>query len=183
MERPGNGSTGPRTPHGKARAAHNAVAHGLYTAAMVIRHGPLVELEAEAGAFVADVIADLRPVGTVEHELTARVAALLWRLRRATRADAALAAASTVADPDATGEGLASLLTYRLHAAGDSDEADRVALREARPHVYAAAADAGDALQRAEAHVTRELCRTLALLDALQRRRAAPRVLDATPAT
>ena len=43
-----HGSTGPRTRTGKARAAHNGVTHGLYTQAMVIRHGPLAEKAADA---------------------------------------------------------------------------------------------------------------------------------------
>lgn len=179
MARNGNGSTGPRSATGKARAAHNGVSHGLYTAAMVIRHGPLAEDATEADRFAAAVRADLAPAGVVQTELADRVASILWRLRRATRADAALAEVSTLRRR----HGLDALDGPDPIAVLDAGEeprpdtalaydADGIGYHAARPHVYAAEAGAAEAVQRGEAHLSRELARTLALLDALQRRGA-----------
>ena len=174
-------STGPRTPAGKARVAQNAAAHGLYTPAMVIRYGPLAEDAAEADGFAEAVRADLRPVGAVENALADRVASLLWRLRRATRADAALAEVSTLRR-DHFGDVIAGPAPMMLLDAGEEPrpdtplvyDADGIGYQRARPHVYAAEAAGAEAVQRGEAHLSRELARTLALLGALHGRRAAP---------
>lgn len=67
---------GPRTRKGKARAAQNAVTHGVTA---------LTVAPSERAAYaqhLADVVASLGPVGPLEQRLAERVALTLWRLRR-----------------------------------------------------------------------------------------------------
>ena len=78
--RNGARSTGPRTTRGKLRSRRNACRHGL-TAESVITS---LEEPGDYQAFEAGVLADYTPQGMVERELVARLASLLWRLRRAT---------------------------------------------------------------------------------------------------
>jgi hypothetical protein len=72
-------STGPRTLNGKMRSRQNAIRHGLAAETVV---GVLENLE-DYRAFEAAIIADFDPRTSTEHELVARLASLLWRLRRA----------------------------------------------------------------------------------------------------
>lgn len=96
-------STGPRTVAGKARAAGNAVTHGLTAAA------PVLPGEDPAGweAHRAGVVAALAPAGALEQALADRVAAGLWRLRRVLAYETAVTAVSpdgaadTASDPTA----------------------------------------------------------------------------------
>src|SRR3954453_19611416 len=71
-------STGPRTEEGKQRSRLNAVRHGL-TAETVV--GAL-ENAADYQAFEQNILADYSPETTAERELVARLASILWRLRR-----------------------------------------------------------------------------------------------------
>ena len=71
-------STGPRTEHGKRRSRRNAVRHGL-TAETVI---DVLENAADYDALATAINADYRPGTNFELELIARLASLLWRLRR-----------------------------------------------------------------------------------------------------
>ena len=73
-------STGPITQNGKQQSRRNAMRHGL-TAATVV---PEIEDSQEFEDFAAGIRADYQPVSTIEHELVARLASLLWRLRRST---------------------------------------------------------------------------------------------------
>jgi hypothetical protein len=73
-------STGPRTEAGKERSRANAIRHGL-TAETVLVH---LEDRAEYSAFEAAIEVDYAPNSTVERQLVARLASLLWRLRRST---------------------------------------------------------------------------------------------------
>ena len=73
-------STGPMTQSGKQQSRRNAMRHGL-TAATVV---PAIEDAEEFEDFAAGIRADYQPVSTIEHELVARLASLLWRLRRST---------------------------------------------------------------------------------------------------
>jgi hypothetical protein len=75
-------STGPKTEIGKQTSRCNAVRHGL-TAETVI--GALEDVE-DYKQFEATVIADYDAPSAVERELVLRLANLLWRLRRATKA-------------------------------------------------------------------------------------------------
>jgi hypothetical protein len=68
------------TQIGKQQSRLNAMRHGL-TAATVVT---AIEDRQEFEDFEAGIRADYQPVSTIEHELVARLASLLWRLRRAT---------------------------------------------------------------------------------------------------
>ena len=72
-------STGPITENGKLQSRRNAIRHGL-TASTVV---PAIEDCQEFEHFEAAIRADYQPISTIEHELVARLASLLWRLRRA----------------------------------------------------------------------------------------------------
>jgi len=76
-------SSGPRTIAGSRASSTNATRHGLSATSVVVIRG--VENETDYEALVADVIADLRPVGAVETLLVERVAQLFWRLQRVLR--------------------------------------------------------------------------------------------------
>ncbi len=86
-------STGPRTKAGKVAAKMNAVAHGLRAAAVVLPGEQAEEWEAHR----VGVRAALAPVGTLETELSDRVALVTWRLRRVVGYETA----ATVAEQDA----------------------------------------------------------------------------------
>lgn len=90
-------STGPRTAGGKARAAQNALAHGLCVAAPVLPGEPADGWVAHR----AGVVAALHPVGGLEEALAERAAACLWRLRRVVAFETAATAAGLeeAADP------------------------------------------------------------------------------------
>ena len=79
-------STGPRSQIGKLRSRQNAIRHGL-TAETVIG---VLEDACDYAVFEAAIIADYAPRSMVEHELVARLASLLWRLRRATSIETGL---------------------------------------------------------------------------------------------
>src|SRR5688572_26556589 len=79
-------STGPRTAAGKARSAMNALRHGLVAHASLLPGEDAHELEELA----LEMHEDLRPRGTAQRELVARVVSIVWRLRRAARAEEAL---------------------------------------------------------------------------------------------
>lgn len=79
-------STGPRTEEGKQRSRQNAARHGL-TAETVIAS---LENAGEYQVLEATVFAEHRPRSATERELTARLASVLWRLRRATRIETGL---------------------------------------------------------------------------------------------
>ena len=72
-------STGPRTAEGKGSSRLNAIRHGL-TAQTVI---PAFESSADYRCFEKGIAEAYRPRTAVHAELVARLASLLWRLRRA----------------------------------------------------------------------------------------------------
>ena len=72
----------------------NATRHGLSATSVVVIQG--VENEADYEALVAEVIADLKPVGAVEGLLAERVALLFWRLRRVVRFEMSVSRRRTV---------------------------------------------------------------------------------------
>jgi hypothetical protein len=84
--RPGQGSTGPRTPEGKERVSRNALKHGLRAQKHVMH-------DEDAEQFQEYRIAlhqELAPLGTVETSLCDRVAQCIWRLRRCMPTEAEL---------------------------------------------------------------------------------------------
>jgi len=80
-------STGPRTLRGKAMASQNAIKHGMTAVRVVL----FDEVRADFEKFHAGLVFDFQPQGTAEVAPVERIAMLAWRLRRASRAEAALA--------------------------------------------------------------------------------------------
>ncbi|MHC4623645.1 MAG: hypothetical protein ACYS4W_07050 [Planctomycetota bacterium] len=74
-------STGPRTPHGKAVIAQNAVKHGLLARQAVISS----ESQAEFDLYRHLILAELAPATPMESMLAERIVTLSWRLKRASR--------------------------------------------------------------------------------------------------
>lgn len=79
-------STGPRTAEGKQRSRQNAVRHGL-TAETVISN---LENAADYQVFEATIFAEHQPRTATQRELAARLASVLWRLRRSTSIETGL---------------------------------------------------------------------------------------------
>ena len=76
------GTSGPRTPQGKAVARMNATRHGIYSSSPVIA---AFESEADWDAYLTGLIEALSPDGSLEVMLAERVAVLSWRLLRVMR--------------------------------------------------------------------------------------------------
>src|SRR6185436_13014617 len=79
-------STGPRTDEGKQRSRQNALRHGL-TAETVITSR---ENAADYQIFEATIYAEYQPRTATSRELVARLASVLWRLRRSTSIETGL---------------------------------------------------------------------------------------------
>jgi hypothetical protein len=80
--RNGAKSRGPKTADGKARSAQNALKHGLRAE----KHLVLPDEDgAEFAGLEAAMVAELAPVGALQHLLARRVAVAAWRLARADR--------------------------------------------------------------------------------------------------
>src|SRR5579883_3045176 len=92
-------STGPTTEAGKAAVALNPVRHGLTAVTPVIAGEDPGEWDAHRAATVAA----LAPCGHLEYALADRAAALLWRLGRVVRYEAAVTSAG-IADKAEAGE-------------------------------------------------------------------------------
>jgi hypothetical protein len=73
-------SRGPSTPAGKARAAQNALKHGLRAQKYLVLPD---EDAAEFAALESAMVAELAPVGALQTVLARRVAVAAWRLERA----------------------------------------------------------------------------------------------------
>ena len=83
--RNGAKSRGPKTPEGKARAALNALKHGMRAQKYVVLP------QEDAAAFAAletAILAELAPEGALQTLLARRVAVAAWRLQRADRLEA-----------------------------------------------------------------------------------------------
>ena len=104
-------STGPRTPQGKAAMRWNPLRHGLSAATVVLFY----ESEAEFEQFRQDLALDFEPVGAEECALVEQIATLRWRLRRASRAEAALVNAEAERRRELLAEG-ASKTLYPIDA-------------------------------------------------------------------
>jgi hypothetical protein len=85
--RNGAKSRGPSSPEGKARAAQNALKHGLRAQ----KHVVLPDEDAgEFRALAAALIQELAPAGALQSVLAQRVAVAAWRLARADRIETEL---------------------------------------------------------------------------------------------
>src|SRR5713226_9308307 len=71
-------ATGPRTQQGKERSKHNAITHGIFSKAVVLKG----ESQAEFDAVLNTLRDDRRPEGAVEEIQVNTLAVLWWRLRR-----------------------------------------------------------------------------------------------------
>ena len=80
-------SRGPKTPEGKARAAHNALKHGMRAEKYLVLPE---EDAAEFAGLEAALVEELAPVGTLQTVLARRVAVAAWRLARADRIETEL---------------------------------------------------------------------------------------------
>ena len=81
-------STGPRSSAGKATSARNRLAHGMRATHILLRDESKLEWDRHR----AGVRAALEPQNYLELEIADDVAVALWRLRRAARSEAGLAA-------------------------------------------------------------------------------------------
>jgi hypothetical protein len=145
-------STGPKTAQGKAAVARNPLRHGMTAETVVL----FDELEAEFEAFHKGLISDLRPRGTTECSLVERIAILGWRLRRASRAEAAM----INAEAEYRQERIAVDGPHRSRRLDASMIFDRLGHDMSR-------------LTRYEVAVERQLNRAMAILDLRQARRFA----------
>jgi hypothetical protein len=69
---------GPRTSKGKERSKHNALKHGLFSKAVLLKDEPRAEFD----YLLSELCNDLQPVGMLEVVLVDKLAAVLWRYRR-----------------------------------------------------------------------------------------------------
>lgn len=77
--------TGPRTRQGKEKSKHNALKHGIFSKAVVLKG----ESQREFDALLTGLRNDLTPEGTLEEVLVENLAAFLWRKRRSLIAEGA----------------------------------------------------------------------------------------------
>ncbi len=78
-------SIGPATPAGKARAARNALKHGLLANEIIIDAGEGAESPDEFNAVLFYLCEQFDPRGPLEEMLVEKIAVAYWRLRRAHR--------------------------------------------------------------------------------------------------
>ena len=163
---------GPKTPEGRARAALNALKHGLRA-----RHFSLLPHEdpAEFEALARATRAAYRPACPVERELVEALAVALWREIRADRLEGEVLADIPPADGSRTAgsdlledrhrASLALLLRYRAQAAGgvrraqDALARHRALVREAAERA-APGPELGPELEDATADRTNEFAAT-----------------------
>jgi hypothetical protein len=84
-------SSGPRTPAGKARAALNAVTHGLRSVRVVTVEEKAADFEAVLG----QLRREWQPGSVIEAALVEQIAELLWRRRRVSAVEASVLEATT----------------------------------------------------------------------------------------
>src|ERR1700722_6184978 len=77
-------STGPKTPEGKARAAKNALTHGLLSRGVLLPDED-PEAFAELGKCLRE---DLNPIGELERVLVEQIIGLVWRRERLCKVEA-----------------------------------------------------------------------------------------------
>ncbi len=158
-------STGPRTLEGKAASSRNAVTHDLRgRAPIAITRGPFAEDAGEVQDFVEAVVAELEPVGAQELAEAVAIAGLHVRRRRLHELEAIALSGTTKARllPPAEPGG-PSRVTYEDQERAAAQALDCGLLRQ---------------LPRYEAHLSRELDRSLIRLRHMQERRLQHMVID-----
>lgn len=159
---------GPNTPAGKAIASKNSLRHGLRAIMLVI---PGVESEADWADFSHDVTVALSPAGAVESALAARVAELLWRIRRIPRAEHDMITAEQERQAIIAMTEAASRSPHEV-APASSRSFYAAALTPLPPRPRLMPHDSGlQQIIRYEAHLNRQLYHALHELEALQARR------------
>src|SRR5271156_2105727 len=78
-------ATGPRTAAGKERSKHNAVRHGIFSRAVVLKN----ESRSEFDSMLRELRNHLQPKGALEEILVEKLATLMWRQRRVLIAEGA----------------------------------------------------------------------------------------------
>lgn len=78
-------ATGPRTPQGKERSKHNALKHGIFSSAVVLKG----ESRAEYESLLSGLQETFQPEGTLEEALVKKLAMTLWRHNRLIQAETA----------------------------------------------------------------------------------------------
>jgi hypothetical protein len=73
-----SGTTGPRTAQGREKSKRNAVGHGIFSNAVLLKDEP----RAEYDALLRGLRQDLRPEGTLENLLVEKLSVISWRHRR-----------------------------------------------------------------------------------------------------
>ncbi len=99
-------STGPKTVDGKAAVARNALQHGL-TARRIVCFD---EHARDFASFHDALRTDFAPAGAIEEQLVERIALCAWRLRRASRTEAALINSFSATNARVYGTELATVL-------------------------------------------------------------------------
>ena len=84
-------STGPRTPQGKQRSKYNALKHGIYSKAPLLKD----ESRARFQSLLHELLEYHRPEGSTEELLVEKIAILTWRHRRFLKAEIAEIAKGT----------------------------------------------------------------------------------------
>lgn len=174
-----------RPPGGESASRYNAVKHGLRSAAIVVPG----ELRHEWLAFCDTVTAELAPETAIETYLSANIAALMWRILRIPKAEAALARSGDTMESNAVWEMIHPLLAQFLpDPAGEEEHGSEPAMRsvpalatpdppaepkEENPisRLVTPVNQALDRITRYEQHLYRQLYSALAHLAALQDRR------------
>ena len=113
-------STGPVTREGKARAARNALRHGILSPQVVV-DGDDAERVEDFHALLDSLLDQFNPRDVIERSLVQRVAACFWRLRRAQRFEVGAlreALADSRKNHDPAGDEIARLDAQLLHVQG-----------------------------------------------------------------
>ena len=87
-------STGPKTKKGREAAKMNAVKHGFFSQAVVVRGGKVRESRRGFTELHQQFVEELKPVGVVEEMLVDQVVSAAWRLRRVSGATASTSSVS-----------------------------------------------------------------------------------------
>ena len=197
-------STGPRTRDGKLRSSQNAVRHGLSAETVVTA----LEDPGEYQALESTLMDDYGPQTEMDRQLVARLASLVWRLRRATLIETELFGIQTnillhrrnwhnSATPSTTGD-LNSLFRilkcphgYIPSDAGDcvdstflptTDEVPGSRQKSDAASVFLRLCNnnyaALERLDRYDTRLWKQLMQTILMLDASTRRRIRPQLSD-----
>jgi hypothetical protein len=105
--------SGPRTRLGKERTKHNALRHGIFSKAVVLKS----ESQLEFDSLQNGLCKDFRPVGRLEETLVEMLAVTLWRQRRVLIAEAAeiQAGMESIEHPEDPHAPIRALLACRRH--------------------------------------------------------------------